>query len=628
MPRPTDNLSVGIQYRTFELDRSAINDESRTVELSFSSEAPVERWFGNEILDHSRKAIRLGRLKSGGPVLMDHDPKDQVGVVEKVWVDSASRVARASVRFGRSARAEEIFTDVKDGIRSSVSVGYQIYNAKEESAAKEGVPATYRMTDWEPMEISLVAVPADIAVGVGRDRDESPVEVPVERINEMPENVSPEVPAPAATSVDIKAVRSDGEKAERARVRDILAIGKQTKCEDIASSFIDNGGSLDSFRQAVLARMTEREDIAPVREPVIGMDNRQVREYSMLRLIRALGNPNDRRAQEDATLEFEAGAAFARVAGRDPSGIFIPGEVLKAPGRRDLLVGTAGSGGYTVGTDIRPDAFVDLLRNSAVTMQLGTILSGLSGSVRIPTQSGASTAYWVNEGTGLTASNPSFGQITLAPRTVGGYVKISRLLLQQTSLDVESLVRNDLAAVIALAIDAAAINGTTTNRCPNGIMNTASVGTVVMGTDGAKPTWASVVEYESDINVANAAQGRLAFLTNSKVVGQLKQIQKGTSLDFIWNNSYPAAPLNGYPVYMSNNVPSNLTKGTSSGVCSAMIFGNWTDLLFGLWSGLDLLVDPYTSGTEGAIKVQVMQNVDIALRRPESFTFSADILTA
>ncbi len=106
----------------------ALDTEARTVELAFSSEEPCERWWGVEVLDHSTSSIRLGRLMQGGAVLMDHDTRDQVGVVESVRID-ADRVARAVVRFGRSVRASEVFQDVIDGIRRNVSVGYMVHNA-------------------------------------------------------------------------------------------------------------------------------------------------------------------------------------------------------------------------------------------------------------------------------------------------------------------------------------------------------------------------------------------------------------------------------------------------------------------------------------------------------------------
>ncbi len=103
--------------------------------------------------------------------MIDHDVKNQVGVIEEVSVDETDRTGRAVVRFGRSVKAEEIFQDVTDGIRSNVSVGYQVDEMVLEKEEKDK-PSTYRVTRWEPYEISLVSVPADINVGVGRSSEE------------------------------------------------------------------------------------------------------------------------------------------------------------------------------------------------------------------------------------------------------------------------------------------------------------------------------------------------------------------------------------------------------------------------------------------------------------------------
>lgn len=164
-----------VQYRSVDIVRESVNEEARTVEFSFSSESPVERFFGQEILDHSPKSVRLGRMENGGPVLVDHDPSDHVGVVESISIDT-DRVGRVRARIGRGARASEIFNDIVDGIRRSISVGYRVHEMQLEKRG-EGADV-YRVTDWEPLEVSLVAVPADASVGIGRsDTDETKLQL-------------------------------------------------------------------------------------------------------------------------------------------------------------------------------------------------------------------------------------------------------------------------------------------------------------------------------------------------------------------------------------------------------------------------------------------------------------------
>src|SRR5688572_12461904 len=106
-----------VLYRELQVDRAGIKEDARTIELSFSSELPGEQFFGTEILDHNATSVRMQRLKNGAPLLVNHDKNDQVGVVERAEISPDKR-GRAVVRFGKSARAEEIWTDVRDGIRS------------------------------------------------------------------------------------------------------------------------------------------------------------------------------------------------------------------------------------------------------------------------------------------------------------------------------------------------------------------------------------------------------------------------------------------------------------------------------------------------------------------------------
>jgi|TARA_Y100000310_G_scaffold169451_1_gene169502 hypothetical protein len=155
-------------HRNFNIKSGHIDIEDRTVELSFSSEEPVLRWFGQEILDHKESSIDFSRLRNGAPILEDH--KDgQIGVVLEAGLKDGRGVAK--VKFSSSVRGQEIFNDIQDGIRQNVSFGYQIKNLTLESE-EEGEEPVYRSKDWMPYEISIVGVPADQTIGIGRSLDE------------------------------------------------------------------------------------------------------------------------------------------------------------------------------------------------------------------------------------------------------------------------------------------------------------------------------------------------------------------------------------------------------------------------------------------------------------------------
>ncbi|MFN4115224.1 MAG: HK97 family phage prohead protease, partial [Inhella sp.] len=253
--------------RGFAVERGAVNTEARTVELSFASEEPYERWWGVEILDCSATAMRMARIGNGrAPLLCDHDTRDQIGVVESVTL-GPDRRARAIVRFGNSARANEVFQDVADGIRANVSVGYLIHKAQLVETTDE--QDTYRVTDWEPYEVSLVSVPADVPPvcgpaaprgGVGRALDDPRTPLPVTpEIRSMTaaqtESTAALAVTPAAPALNVSAVASEARQAEQSRARELLALGEQFAqygAKEIALRALESGATVDATRADIM----------------------------------------------------------------------------------------------------------------------------------------------------------------------------------------------------------------------------------------------------------------------------------------------------------------------------------------------------------------------------------------
>lgn len=162
------SAQLGILFRAGVIERAEDDDDGRVIEFSFSSETPYERYFGVEVLGHKRTEVALERLNDSGAYLKDHDPRQQIGVVEKAWIDTAARAGRVRARFGKTALAEEERVEVHDKIRTKVSVGYLVHEMRLEKTSDEG-PDEYRVTKWEPIEVSNVAIPADVTVGHGRE---------------------------------------------------------------------------------------------------------------------------------------------------------------------------------------------------------------------------------------------------------------------------------------------------------------------------------------------------------------------------------------------------------------------------------------------------------------------------
>lgn len=582
-------LNLPVQFRTVQIREEDIDKEKRTINLTFSSEQPVERFWGKEILDHSPESVILDRLLNSAPLLDIHNQARQIGVVEAAFIGDDRR-GHATVRFGRNQLAEEKFQDVLDGIVKNVSVGYRIHEAKLVETGDEG--DTYRITRWEPLEISLVAIPADPTVGIGRSAEEKPVKIISERrdIKLEDESKKPETPNP---TVNVE----DAVKKERARIAEISAMGEQFKMQNEAREAIKNGDSIDSFRQKVLDKIASQPHI-DTQQADLGLEKRDIRQYSILRGIQAMLTGD----WSKAGLELECSREIEKRLNQPPKGFYVPHEILK----RELTLSSGGTG--LVGTDHLPQNFIELLRNRAKVAQLGArTLSGLVGNVSIPKQSGAATAYWVGDSEAVTESDSAYTTLDLSLKTIGAATLYSRALLLQSNPSVEALVMDDLSQVLALGIDLAAIAGTGTNNQPTGIINTNGVGSVV----GTSLAWAGVVELETDVLAANADVGSMAYLTNASVNGLLKTRERASgTARFLVEDGI----MNGYPVAVSNQVPS-----------ATMIFGVWNQVIIALWGGLDIWPDPYTSAADGGVYIRAFQSCDIGVRHPAAFSVASSI---
>lgn len=611
----TETRKTQPQYRHFAVDRKAINDEARTVELAFSSEEPYDRYFGTEILDHAPASIRLGRLKNAGALLLDHDPRRHIGVVEKVAIGE-DRVGRAVVRFGRNAEADAAWKDVQDGIRQHVSVGYFIHRMTLEEE-REG-HETYRVNDWEPIEVSLVAIPADPSVGVGRS-SEPDVSTTVVRQVAEPE------PQPKTEIIMGDQVKQDPTPAEleRARASEITKLGEQyskyVSDKDIGNA-IRNGHSIEQFKDTVMAKMESRHTDAS--ELHIGMTPKDTQRYSFGRAIVAAMTGD----WSKAGFERECSNAVAKMMGRTPEGFFVPFEAFN---KRDFNVGTSTEAGNLVATDLRTDLYVDALRNAMVMAGLGVrILPGLSGNVDIPRKATAGTLGMLTEIGSASETSPATTKLSLTPKRIGAYTEYSKQALIQSAMALEALIRDDLVTGAAVLLEYQMINGAGTGAEIRGIRNTTGIGTVVGGTNGATVAWSHIVDLESACANSNAEPDRLAgYLINTKLRGKAKQVTKSTNLPFIWVDG--ASPLNGYRAAVTNNVPSNLTKGTSTTICSAALFASdWSMWLVGLFGAPDVTVDPYTLAATGQVRITLNQFADAGARQPAAFAKADDLLTA
>jgi HK97 family phage major capsid protein len=595
--------------------------DDRTFEFPFSSEYPVSRYFGTEVLSHDDDAPNFMRLNDGAPFLFNHNPDKVLGVVERAWHDKKKKRGYAKIRFSRSEFAKQYLDDVKDGILRGISFGYSIDEVEERG---EGVVAT----KWSPHELSLVSIPADPTIGIGRSllskepsmpeasqAEDTTIdnEAPVEKqeVRSAVLTASTNAPLMEDQTPNLEVIRSeasaDGAKAERDRIAKITAYGDKYRMPDLAQELVRGEKSLDEARAAFLEKISSNQVEQPIRSTDVtandvGLSQKEVKRFSFVRALNYLASPGDATARRGAEFEIEVGLEAAKQYERSSNGIVVPNEVL----RRDLTVGVAADGGNLVDDVLLAGSFIDILRNKLALANAGmTTLTGINGNISIPRQSSAATAYWVGENSSPTESQQAVDQVNLSPKTCGAFVDYSRRLLLQSSIDVESMVRDDIATQIALELDRVGINGSGSSNQPQGIINTSGIGSQSLTGFG---TFAEYIGMETDVAVANADAGNLRYIINASARGALKSTEKASNTaQFVYEND----EINGYPVNVSNQLGNN-----------DALFGDFSMLIMAMWSGLDLTVDPYAGATAGTVRIIALQDVDFAVKQPGAFCFA------
>lgn len=365
----------------------------------------------------------------------------------------------------------------------------------------------------------------------------------------------------------------------------------------------------------------------------LGLTEKERAEYSILRAIRSRLDPYDPNC-----LEAEISDAYVETHGTPHGyrgGIIVPLHDLRPEGieeQRDVTVG--GSAANLVEQKLLAKDFISLLRNQTRVRQLGaTVLTGLTGNVKIPRQTGAAAIAWLAENAAPTESDQTFDQVTLTPKTVSANTKFSRQSILQATPEIEELVRRDLTKVVAIEVDRAAINGSGASNQPTGILQTTGVGSIVFSADagnGAAASWGDVMGFIAALEQANIVDdGTEAFLTTPSARAKLATTTKaGTFPEFILTpETNGRGMMAGFPTAFSNNVPSNLTKGSGTGL-SALLFGRWSDVIIGEWGTLEILVDPYTYSTSGSVQITIFYSCDIAIRHPVAFAANVAFNTA
>jgi len=558
-----------MSQKTFEL--VIRKKTSKQITAVLATEYPVQRGYETEVLRITPDSVNRERFPL--PVLTQHETNQlPVGVATNARVQNGELIA--DIMMGDSAEADAVYKDIQAGVINSLSIGYQV---DDKTADGNGNVTVTRFT---PYEVSFVSIPAD----------------PNSRI--------------------LKRSKIMTQTVNREEIAEILAIAQRHNQVDMAQQAIERGESLTQFRSRLLDKIADQPlNLREVHD--IGMTDKETRQFSLARAIEAKASGDWSNAGLEAEVLRETGKRSKH------GGLVIPSSLLK----RDLVTSSPANGSNLIQTDVLGDAFIDALVQSSVVLEQCTVLTGNVGDISIPKMATSTTAAWYGETDQITESSPVISQLSMSPRTVAGFTEVSRRMIQQASSDVESLLRRDMAAQIASAIDSVIIDGGGSNE-PSGVLQTNGIGSVALGTNGGAITYQALVNLVKEVSVDNALQGNLAFLTNPKVVASMRQTARQTSGvegNFILNE---VNTLLGYPVLSTNNCPSDGSKGTASGTLSSVIFGNWSDVIVGMWSGLEILVDPYSKAEYNLVRIRGLMDLDVAVRHPESFAAITDVVAS
>jgi len=609
-----------------------------------SSETPVNRWYGDEVLSHEASAIRVDRLSRGAVMhLFNHNTDDPRGVVEgyrvqgkRLWVD---------VKLFKTAKAEELATMIDGGFRN-VSLLYAIH-VTEEDVKKH----RYTHTDWEPYEVSSVTIPADATVGIGRSQERSGQfalrKVVIADESSEQESIQQPTAQPAeirSTAVENNTTAAAGANAEQQAAQQAAQVAARAAgggapptgsalalengrrqaivnlcqangiADNIRDLWVTSGADLETVSSEMLAIMQKRGEATPKSPAMLGLSAAEANRFSMRKAVQAIAD----NTWTAASFEAECSREIAKKIGRtpEPNKFFVPYEVQQRQNetqiemlarmlmKRDLLV--AGSAGVLVETSNW--SFVEILRNITALYAMGvTRLTGLSGNVAIPKQSTAATPYWLGtEQTAITESQPGFVQINMSPKSIGGYTEVSRQLLIQSNPSAEGLIMADLAAVIGIEIDRVGLNGSGTAGQPLGILNTSGIGSVT----GTSMDYADIVEFQTDTATGNALFDGAGYLTTPAVAGLFKtRVKFANTASPIWEGKLTNGVVDGYRAMSTNNMPA-----------ASMLFGDFSKTVIAEWGVIEIEVNPYANFQAGIVGIRAMALVDVAVRYAQAYS--------
>lgn len=550
----------------------------------------------------------------------------------------------------------EVRTKIKEGHIDSVSLGYltdeqktievpkgrevEIDGLKIRNDFQDGIPFVVR-TWWRKKEVSAVPIGADELAKFraelqGKITSEDPelqkkldeLQKEITSVKNLNQDLNIKLNERGnPMSEPIVPTPDDIRKSERERIEGIEAVAKSSISKNYKAGkealdakvkeAIQNNWTADQLRGHI---WDNHNDDKPVDTPAtkIGMSKSQIENFNVGRLLKAevefrSGNikaydqfgAGEEKEMVDAAIE-----QAHRENGVTAKGLLLPFEVInrmrmQEVSKRTLTVGSPAGGGYLVGTDHLGGEFIGLPRNTLVAGQLGCrMISGLKGNIDVPKQLTAGTFAWGSENFASVDADLTLGQVTASPKEGKASMTYGRKLFLQSEPNINSIVVDDINAVAKLAYDSAVINGAGGNA-PTGVLNTSNIGSVV----GASLDWDSILEFESDIAIANLDAAVLKFGTNPSIRAILKSRLKSAGVS---GYLMDGQEVNGYGAVISNQFPAQ-----------TMAFGDWSKVWMLDWSMYDIQV--LSLDKTGNITILIFVYADVQMSLPPAITVASDV---
>jgi HK97 family phage major capsid protein len=327
-------------------------------------------------------------------------------------------------------------------------------------------------------------------------------------------------------------------------------------------------------------------------------------------VLDAIAAQIENRSVTGALAEFQAEAKRQGLTARN-GGILVPTSIFE---KRATMTTTGAAA--VVPDDYRADQFIGLLRNSLIVRSLGArVLPGLKGDTPLPKATGSATAFWVAEGDALTESGTTYGSVKLEPKTVGALTAFSRQLALQGNPAIEALLRDDISAVVGLAVDKALIHGTAAAKQPVGILNVSGIQTANLAT----LTWAAIVAMLEKLGLENITPN--AVLTHAKAATKLQTTLKDASAGSVY--LMDGGRVAGLPAYVTNQLDAK--AGTPDK--GRVIAGDFSQIVIGEWGVTEILANPYAAGyyEKGDVQLRIMHTMDAVVRHPKAFVLAEDM---